>query len=134
MHYDKGGIAVFYVYARFLDGEPTEIEALCAVDTSDKGGAIEEATYLTPGSTIVLKYTHQEYGSAYHTYDWAIVEGDDKVSIDATGNSCDVTAIAPGVATVTVTYHYSKEEPDVLTGISRTVDHTIVEEYHFIVE
>ena len=134
MHYDKGGIAVFYVYARFLDGTPGEIEALCAVDTGNKGGAIEEATYLKPGSTLVLKYTHQEYGSSYHTYDWEIVEGDDKVSIDATGNTCNVTALSPGVATITVSYGYSREEPDVLTGIPRTVGHTIVETYHIIVE
>ena len=135
MYYDKGGDAVFYVYARFKSGnEPQEVEALCAVDTETNTGTINDATYLKAGNTITLKYTHREFDTSYNVFNWEIIEGADKVSISHVGDTCDVTAKSPGVATVRVTYEYSKEEPDVLTGIPRTVGHSIQEEYHFIIE
>lgn len=135
MYYDKGGDAVFYIYARFQEDGPKEVEALCAVNMANANSTtIEDATILKVGNTVTLKYSHKEHNSKYHTYEWNIIEGDSRVSISYVGDTCDVTALYPGVATVTVTYHYSKEEPDVLTGISRTVDKTISEKYHFVVE
>lgn len=134
MYYDAGGIAVFYIHSAFLEGDPGEVEALCVVDMSKQSGIVENATYLKVGSTAILKYAHHEDGTAYETYDWIILEGQDKISISGTGASCDVTARAPGVATVQVTYGYSKEEPDPLTGILRTVGHSKTQQYHFIIE
>lgn len=133
MYYDNGGTAVFYIYSSFLKGEPKEVEALCVVQI-EEAGSMEDATYLKAGNVATVKYTHHEYGTSWETYDWVILEGQDKISIKAVGNSCDVTAKSPGVASVQVTYGYSKEEPDVLTGIMRTVGHSKTEVYRFIIE
>ena len=134
MYYDKGGEAVFYIYSKFLRGEPQEIEALCVVDTGKVSGTIQDATYMKPGKEAIVKYTHHEFGTGYETYDWEILEGADKITIDAVGNTCTVKALSAGVAKIQVTYGYSKEEPDVLTGIMRSVGHEKKEVYTFIIE
>lgn len=113
---DNGGDAVFYICARFPDGTPKEIEALCAVSTADNGGAFGNATYVKVGDKITLNYPHREYDSSYHVFDWSVVEGKDNVSIDGVGSTCTVTALKPGVAAVKLVYSYSVEEPDVLLG------------------
>ena len=134
MYYDKGGDAVFYIYARFDNGrEPSEVEALVVVNMADSG-VLEDATYMKTGDRLTLTYTHREYDSDYHTFEWAIVEGEGKATIEATGDTCQVTADAPGVVTVRVTYHYTADEPDVLTGIIRPARHSITQDYHFIIE
>jgi len=133
MYMDEGGDAVFYIYARFFDGEPKEIEALCAVSTADDEGAFDDATYLNISETTELNYTKREYGSDYHTFDWKIVEGEDNISIDAVGDSCTVTALKSGTAAVKVTYGYSVEEPDVLTGNPRSVSHHKSKTWYFSV-
>lgn len=133
MYYDNGGIAVFYIYSKFMDGEPEEVEALCVVNM-EQTGSIEDATYVKAGNVATVKYTHSEFGTGWETYDWVILEGGDKISINAVGNTCDVLARSPGVASVQVTYGYSKEEPDVLTGIMCTVSHSKTQVYHFIIE
>lgn len=134
MYYDKGGEAVFYIYAKFLRGEPQEIEALCVVDTTQANSTIQDATYMKPGKEATVKYTHHENGTSYETYEWEIIEGKDKISIDGVGKTCTVTAKSPGVAKVQVTYGYSKEEPNVLTGNMQTVGHSKTEVYTFIIE
>lgn len=134
MAYDSGGAAVFYIHAAFHTGEPKEIEALCVVDTSNRSGNIKNATYIKVGNTATLKYTHRENGTAYNTFDWTIIEGADKIAINSGWDSCDVTALSPGVAAVQVKYDYSKEEPDPLTGIMRTVPHSKTQVYTFIIE
>ena len=134
MAYDSGGAAVFYIHAEFHDGEPREIEALCVVDTSSRSGNIKNATYIKVGNTATLKYTHRENCTAYNTFEWTIIEGADKIVINSGWDSCDVTALSPGVAAVQVKYDYSKEEPDPLTGIMRTVPHSKTQVYTFIIE
>lgn len=134
MLYDTNNIGVFYIYSKFLKGEPKEVEILCAVNLSERRGSIDDATYIKAGNTATVKYAHHEYGTKWETYDWVILEGSDKISINAVGSTCDVTANTPGVAAVQVTYGYSTEEPDVLTGIMRTVSHTRKKVYHFIIE
>lgn len=134
MYMDKGGDAVFYIYARFLDGTPKEIEALCAVSTADDEGAFGNATYVKVGDKITLNYPHREYDSSYHVFDWSVVEGKDNVSIDSVGSTCTVTALKPGVAAVKLVYSYSVEEPDVLLGTPRRVARTKTESYYFVIE
>jgi len=134
MHLDRGGDAVFYIYARFHDGEPREVEALCAVSTADDEGAFEDAIYLKPGLSTQLNYPHQEYGSSYHTYDWEILEGAENITLDGVGNRCTVTAQKKGTAVVKVTYGYSVEEPDVLTGDPRNVPHSKTQTWSFVIE
>lgn len=134
MYMDDGGDAVFYIYARFFEGEPKEIEALAVVSTADDEGAFANATYISPGNTVTLNYPYREYGSNWHTFDWSITEGSGNIRIDAVGDTCTVTALKAGVATVKVSYGYSTEEPDVLTGSPRTVSHTKTEQYYFVIQ
>lgn len=134
MYMDDGGDAVFYIYARFFDGEPGEVEALCAVATADDEGAFSGATYLDAGTKTELNYPHREYGSNYHTFDWKIIEGEETISIEAVGDSCTVSALKTGTAAVTVSYGYSVEEPDVLTGTPRSVSRSKTETWYFIVK
>ena len=133
MYMDDGGDAVFYIYVRFFEGEPKEIEALCAVTTADDEGAFSNATYLDVGNTVDLNYPHREYGSDYHTFDWQIIEGAGTVAIHAVGDSCTVTALKTGVAAVKVSYGYTVEQPDVLTGIPRSVSRHKSEIWYFVV-
>lgn len=134
MYYDTGNIGVFYFYAKALKGEPTEVEVLCAVSMAERSGNIDDATYVKAGNVATVKYGHHEFGTMWETYDWVILEGADKISINGVGSSCDVNCQKPGVAAVQVTYGYSKEEPDVLTGIMRTVSHSKIQVYYFIIE
>lgn len=134
MAYDSGGIAVFYIYSAFLSGEPGAVEALCVVDTAQKSGTIGDATYIQVGNTATVKFTDYEFTPAWELYDWVILEGQDKISIVPGRDTCNVTGLAPGVATVQVTYDYGVEEPDVLTGIPRTVGRKKTKTYYFIVE
>lgn len=134
MYLDKGGDAVFYIYARFFDGEPREVEALCAVSTADDEGAFDDAIYLKPGKAIELNYPHQEYGSSYHTYDWEILEGAENITLDGVASTCTVTAKKAGTAVVRVTYGYSVKEPDVLTGNPRNVAHSKTQTWSLVIE
>ena len=134
MYYDKGGDAVFYIYARFDNGqEPTEVEALAAVNMA-KSGTVDDATYMKVGDRLTLTYSHREFDSDYHTFKWEILEGEGKATIDASNDSCTVTAQAPGVVILRLTYNYTVDEPDVLTGIVRPVRHAITQDYSFIIE
>lgn len=137
MYYQPGSDAVYYVYGRFADKtEPKEVEALIAVNMAGggSGAAIENTTYVKPGSTIKLVYTHREFGTSYDVFKWEVVEGAGKVTLNATGDTCEVTAQTPGLAIVRVTYEYGVEEPDVLTGVLRTVNKAITQDYSFVVE
>ena len=134
MYMDKGGDAVYYFYARFFGGEPKEIEALCAVSTADETGAFGKATYIETGDSVTLNYPHREYGSDYHTFDWEIVEGDERVALDAVGDTCTLTALKPGTAVVRVNYGYNTVQPDVLTGIPRSASRHKSETYYFVID
>lgn len=135
MYYEPGGDAVYYVYAELKDKEPGTVEALVAVDMSvGSGGNFDNATRLSAGDTITLNYSGEVFGSDYHVYDWAVTDGAGNVSIESVGNSCRVRAVEKGVATVTVTYSYTEEEPDVLTGIMRDAHKSRSQSYNIIIE
>ena len=134
MYLDDGGDAVYYFYARFFGGEPKEIEALCAVSTADEVGAFGKATYIEVGDSVTLNYPHREYGSDYHTFDWEILEGDERIKLDAVGDTCTITAQKVGTAVVRVNYGYNVVQPDVLTGTPRSAARSKSETYYFVIE
>lgn len=130
MYYEKNVEAVYYVYAKFADGEPSEVEALVAVDLSPKQEAelpstevdISEVVELKYGDTLLLgqtgeiSYGSRESGSAYHVYYWSVVEGKDLVILDEGHDSCRITARGKGKVVVECSYHYTVEKENVLTG------------------
>lgn len=135
MYYQKGGDAVYYVYAKLNYTEPSEVEALVAVNMSaGSGGNFNNATRVKVGDTVTLNYSQQEFGSHYDVYEWSVTDGTGNVSIDGVGDHCEVTARSKGVATVTVTYQYGVTEPDVLTGIPRSTSKSKTQSYNFIIE
>ena len=134
MYNEKEGDRVYYVYARFTQGEPTEVEALVAVSSKTTSGLLEDARYLSVGETIELRWDHEEFDSNYHSYTWEIVEGSDKVSITGTGNSRKVTGLKSGVAVVEMVYEFTRKEPDVLTNILRDTRHSHTEQFVLIVD
>ena len=135
MYYEPGGDAVYYVYAELQDKEPNVVEALVAVDMSaSSGGSFENATRLSVGDTFTLNYSDEVFGSNYHVYEWAVTDGEGNVVIEWTGSRCCVKAVEKGIATITVTYSYTEEEPDVLTGIMRDAQKTRSRSYNIIIE
>lgn len=132
MYLDRNGDAVFYFCAKFSDGEPREVEALCAVNTVGSG-EVEDVTYLEVGDKLTLTYSGPDSAS-YQTYEWQVIEGADNVVIDGTGNKCKVKAVDAGGVTIRVVYSYTKKEPDVLTGIIRNASHVATQDYYFIIE
>ena len=134
MYYQPGGEAVYYVYALLNHKEPAEVEALVAVDMSVGSGGFADATRLSVGDSFTLSYPEEVFGSNYHVYEWAVTDGMGNVTIEASGSKCRIHAVSKGIATVTVTYSYTEEEPDVLTGIMRDVQKSRSQSYHFIIE
>lgn len=135
MYYQPGGEAVYYVYSKMRSAEPGEVEALVVVDMSvGSGGNFDNASRLKVGDKVTLNYTGEEFGAHYNLYDWTVTDGAGNVSIDASGDSCRVEALAKGVATVTVTYKYGVTEPDVLTGNPTRVGKSKTQSYNFIIE
>ncbi len=130
MYYEKNVEAVYYVYAKFADEEPTEVEALVAVDLSPKQEEeipstevdTSEVIKLKDGDTLLLGQTGEiSYGSrksdsAYHVYYWSVVEGKDLVILDEGHDSCRITARGKGKVVVKCSYHYTVEKENVLTG------------------
>lgn len=147
MHYDAEGDAVFYLYGESFSGH--SVEALMAVnlwemdnpttpEPIDASGAetisVSEDTTIRikVGQTVVLHCAYSEFGSKYHTYDWS--SSGSAVNISGTYNKATVKGIEPGTATISMTYHYTKDEPDVLTGNTRHNGHSRSRTYTIIVE
>lgn len=130
MYYEKNVEAVYYVYAKFAEGDPTEVEALVAVDLSPKQEPelpsaevdTSEVIELKDGDTLLLgqtgeiSYGSRKSGSAYHVYNWSIVEGKDLVILDEGHDSCKITARGKGTVVVKCSYSYTKKKENVLTG------------------
>lgn len=134
MAYDPGGVGVFYFYSSFRRGEPSEVEALCVVDMTAKSSPVLGENEIPVGGTKTLEFTHTEFMPEWSLYDWTILEGDDKISIEPNRKTCTVTGLAPGEATIQVEYNYGKKIPDVLTGNPTTVSRTKKETYHVVVK
>lgn len=147
MQYDAEGDAVFYLYGETLNGN--KVEALMAVNLREldnpttpepieasetKTISVSEDTTirLKVGDTVVLHCVYSEFGSKYHTYDWS--SSGSAINMSGTYNKATVIGIEPGTATISMTYHYTKDEPDVLTGNTRHNGYSRTRTYTIIVE
>ena len=135
MYYEPDGDAVFYIHASTTGTEPKEIEALCAVSTVPEpekpmpeydeedlvsvSGYGDETIYLTTDQVLEIYYSHREFDSAYHVFDWKITEGSDLVEVYGAYDSRTFFPTGAGVVVVKMRYEYTKEEADVLTGYPR---------------
>ena len=135
LYYQKGGHAVYYIHAKLRDAEPGEVEALVAVDMAHSSAqSFENATRIKVGETISLTYTDKEHNTHYDVYEWTITDGAGNVSIHGMENNCQVTALSKGVATVTVNYRYSVDEPHYLTGNPIATAKSKSQSYQFVIE
>lgn len=132
MYYEKDVEAVYYIYVKFADEEPNEVEALVAVDLSEKeeiqeqgasGEVIfDEIVELKDGDTLLvgqtgeISYDKRKSGSAYHVYNWSIIDGKGLVTLDEENDSCKITAIESGNVKVKCSYSYTVDSTNVLTG------------------
>lgn len=134
MYYEKDVEAVYYVYAKFTEEEPGEVEALVAVDLSEKEAEQEKSAFdemvsdeivqLKDGDTMLvgqtgeIKYGKRKSGSSYHVYNWSIIDGKGLVTLDEENDSCKITAIDSGQVKVKCSYSYTVDGTNVLTGNS----------------
>ena len=132
MYYEKDVEAVYYVYAKFADEEPSEVEALVAVDLSEKeekqgqatSGEVvfDEIVQLKDGDTLLVGQTGEiscdmrKSSSAYHVYNWSIIDGKGLVTMEEVNDSCKITAIESGTVKVKCSYSYTVDSTNVLTG------------------
>lgn len=127
MHYERSKVAVFYIYAKCKNA-PYEIEALCAV--KPKAAKPKNTVNIKKGSTKSISFNGQVYGTGYEVYKWKILEGSQYITLSSkTSSTCKVKGKKKGTAKIQVTYDYSVKEPDVLTGIIRSVAHSKTETY-----
>ena len=134
MYYEKDVEAVYYVYAKFTEEEPGEVEALVTVDLSEKEAEQEKSAFdemvsdeivqLKDGDTMLvgqtgeIKYGKRKSGSSYHVYNWSIIDGKGLVTLDEENDSCKITAIDSGQVKVKCSYSYTVDGTNVLTGNS----------------
>lgn len=132
MYYEKDVEAVYYVYAKFSDEEPGEVEALVAVELSEKEDKQEQSALgevvsdeivelkdgdtLLVGQTGEITYGKRKSGSSYHVYNWSIIDGKGRATLDEENDSCKITAIESGTVKVKCSYSYTVDSTNVLTG------------------
>lgn len=134
--YVSESVAVFYTCAQF-ESSPYEVEALVAVaigtDTVVENKPDGEYT-ISVGGTVDITGP-SEFDTGYDLWAWEFVEGEDCAKLTgANAQICRVTGEKTGDVRVRVTYSYSVKEPDVLTGIERSVGHSTTREYVIHVE
>lgn len=114
--------------------EPMTLEVLAAMpaygslwgDTFKESEAVD----LKVGDSLELVYNAPYvFMPNYETYEWKISSGQG-ASISGYGDTCTVTAVSKGEVIIKCVYSYGKDEPDVLTGISRNENHTKTELYY----
>ena len=130
MYYERDVEAVYYVYAKFADEEPNEVEALVAVELSEKkqeqsaSGEVnfDEIVQIKDGDTLLvgqtgeLSYNKRKSGSAYHVYNWSVIDGKGLVTLDEENDSCKITALESGMVKIKCSYSYTVDSTNVLTG------------------
>lgn len=68
------------------------------------------------GQTGEISYGKRKSGSAYHVYNWSIIDGKGLVELDEENDSCKITAIESGTVKVKCSYSYTVDSTNVLTG------------------
>lgn len=147
MHYDAEGDAVFYLYGESFSGHsvevlmavnlwemdnPTTPEPIDATGAETIDVSADTTIRIKVGETVTLHCVYSEFGSMYHTYDWS--SSGSTINMSESYNKVTVKGIEPGTAEIYMTYHYTKDEPDVLTGNTRHNGHSRSRTYTIIVE
>ena len=142
--YDNGRIKIDAgIYAEYtsnyklweaLAGYATEKGIGMQLHLAQTQGEVVDATYLQVGDKITLRY-HPPVGSeSYELFSWQVLEGDGNVWIDGSGKTCEVRALDAGSAVIRVTYEYTVEGYDVLTGYPENQPKSATQDYYFIIE
>ena len=71
---------------------------------------------LLVGQTGELSYDKRKSGSAYHVYNWSIIDGKGLITLDEENDSCKITAQESGKVKVKCSYSYTVDSTNVLTG------------------
>ena len=135
MYYQPEGDAVLYIHTATTVGEPGEIEILCAVSTAPVpekpmpeydpddlvrvDGGVNQTITITTDQVLEIFYDHRGWDSMYHVFEWTVTEGEELVEMYGAESHRFFFPTDPGVVIVKLRYGYTKEEPDVLTGIPR---------------
>ena len=135
MFYSEDQIAVYYVYAKFKT-EPTELEALVAVDLShanDPPSLTDETHTIPVGGSIRLSTGHEiSYIPTYELFKWDILSGSDIIRLEGDNTEeCNIIGVRDGEAVVRSTYSWGSREPDAL-GFLRYVQHERTRTYTII--
>ncbi len=135
MFYSEDQIAVYYIYAKFKT-EPTELEALVAVDLShanDPPSLTDETHTISVGGSITLSTGHEySYVPTFELFKWEILDGTDIVSLEGDiTEQCRIIGLKDGEAIVRSIYTWGAREADAL-GFIRNVTHERVRTYTII--
>lgn len=77
------------------------------------------------GINSSVQYNDVKFVPNYELYRGEVIFGADIVSLNGTkSRTCKIKGKKKGNAVIRITYEYGKDEPDVLTGIDRNVNHT----------
>lgn len=134
LYYDQGGEAVIYFYARFAEGTPSEVEALCCVNMLPTD-PFKDAIRMEVDDKITLTHSCSIESETYDSYQWEVIEGAENVTLSGTNSQkCKVTATDSGYVALKVTHFYNKIEPDVLSKIPRKVNKSESHIYYLIIE
>ena len=68
------------------------------------------------GQTGEITYGKRKSGSSYHVYNWSIIDGKGRATLDEENDSCKITAIESGTVKVKCSYSYTVDSTNVLTG------------------
>lgn len=77
---------------------------------------LKDGDTLLVGQTGEFSYKKRKSGSAYHVYNWSIIEGKGRVTLEEYNDSCKITAIESGKVKVKCSYSYTVDSTNVLTG------------------
>ena len=134
LQWDETECVVYIAMDIVYELEPRTIEILAAMPAYGSlwGETFKEseAVTLKVGESLELKYDGPYvFMPNYETYEWKLSSGQG-AAITGYGDTCTVTAVAPGQIIIRCVYSYGKDEPDVLTGIPRNENHTKTELYY----
>ncbi|MCD7806888.1 MAG: hypothetical protein LUH19_06050 [Lachnospiraceae bacterium] len=133
LYVEEDSVAVFYFCTRFKSS-PNEVEGLIAVSIGEDSVVEnqpdgEYTIYVGESIEITGPW---ESGAGHSLWTWEYLEGSQFSELTGTtSQTCTLTGNKAGDVRVKVTYDYSVSEPDVLTGISKTVQK--VQEQEFVV-
>ena len=131
MYWEEDVAAVFYACAQF-DTAPYEMELLIAVPLGTNEvleNQPDDEFTLRVGQSLNITGPH-EFDATTNRWAWEFIQNPSLATLEGdVAQTCTITARSAGDLRVRVTYRYSIKEPDVLTGIARTVQRSTTREY-----